>query len=73
MEIGAALTVRSWLIGLAGIFSVVFGLLLFAYPGAGLLSILWVLGMYAIVFGVILIADAFQLHTRAASVPKLGV
>src|SRR5579864_4786127 len=29
LEIGAALTVRSWLVGLAGILSVAFGLLLF--------------------------------------------
>jgi len=72
MEIAAAFTVRSWLIGLAGILSVAFGTLLFARPGAGLLSILWVLGIYALVFGVILIARAFQLRLRSASASHVG-
>jgi uncharacterized membrane protein HdeD (DUF308 family) len=72
MEIAVALTVRSWLIGLAGVLSVAFGILLFAYPGAGLLSVLWVLGIYALAFGFILIAHAFQLRTRSASPSRLG-
>jgi uncharacterized membrane protein HdeD (DUF308 family) len=72
LEVVAAITVRSWLIGLAGILSVAFGILLFANPGAGLLSVLWVLGIYAIVFGIILIAHAFQLHLRSASPNRVG-
>jgi uncharacterized membrane protein HdeD (DUF308 family) len=72
MEIAAAFTVRSWLIALAGILSVAFGILLFARPGAGLLSILWVLGIYALVFGVILIAHAFQLRLRSTSASHVG-
>jgi uncharacterized membrane protein HdeD (DUF308 family) len=70
LEIGAAVTIEDWLIGLAGIVSVAFGILLLARPGAGLLSILWLLGIYALVFGVILVVNAFQLRTRSASLPK---
>jgi uncharacterized membrane protein HdeD (DUF308 family) len=73
MEIGAAFALRDWLIGLAGVLSVAFGILLLARPGAGLLSILWLLGIYALVFGVILIVHAFQLRARSASVPSAGL
>lgn len=72
LEIVAAFTVRSWLVGLAGILSVAFGILLFAHPGAGLLSVLWILGIYAIAFGVVLIVHAFQMHLRSASPNRVG-
>ena len=48
-----------WLI-LSGLASVAFGVLAVARPGAGALSILWLIGGYAIVFGVILIVFAFR-------------
>jgi uncharacterized membrane protein HdeD (DUF308 family) len=67
MEIGASFTVRDWFIGLAGILSLAFGVLLIARPGAGLLSLLWLLRIYALVFGLILIAHAFQLRMRSIS------
>jgi uncharacterized membrane protein HdeD (DUF308 family) len=73
LEIGAGLTVQDWLIGLAGILSVAFGVLLLVLPSAGLLSILWLLGIYALVFGVILIIHAFQLRARSTSVPSTGI
>ena len=72
MEIGAAFTVQDWLIGLAGILSLAFGILLIARPGAGLLSILWLLGIYALIFGAILIGHAFQLRTRSTSPNRVG-
>jgi len=46
----------------------VFGILLFIYPSAGILSILWLVGIYAIVFGVLFIIRAFQLRSWASSV-----
>jgi uncharacterized membrane protein HdeD (DUF308 family) len=48
-----------WLI-LSGIASVAFGVLAIARPGAGALSIVWLIGGYAIAFGVILILFAFK-------------
>jgi uncharacterized membrane protein HdeD (DUF308 family) len=68
MKIGTSFTVHDWLIGLAGILSLAFGVLLIARPGAGLLFLLWLLRIYALVFGLILIADAFQLRMR--SIPQ---
>src|SRR5262249_22785130 len=66
LEIGTAFMVRSWLLGLAGVLSVVFGVLLFAFPGAGLLSILWLLGVYALIFGIILVIHGVQLRAGSA-------
>lgn len=48
-----------WLI-LGGLASVVFGVLAMARPGAGVLSLLWLVGAYAIAFGVVTVALAFK-------------
>jgi uncharacterized membrane protein HdeD (DUF308 family) len=40
---------------------VLFGLFLFARPGAGAIGMLWVLGSFAILFGVILVVLGFKL------------
>jgi len=66
-EIVAAIQMRKyikgeWLLILAGIASILFGLLLFLSPGAGALAVVWLIGAYAIVFGVILIALSLRLH-----------
>jgi uncharacterized membrane protein HdeD (DUF308 family) len=44
-----------WL-GLAGAVSVLFGIYLIYNPGAGIMSVLWVLAAYAVLFGLLLIA-----------------
>jgi len=51
---------QEWAIGLAGILSILLGILLIARPGAGLLTIALFIGIYAIIFGVLLIIRAFQ-------------
>jgi uncharacterized membrane protein HdeD (DUF308 family) len=51
-----------WL-GLAGFASVVFGVLLVARPGAGALTVLWLIASYAIAFGVMLVILAFKERT----------
>lgn len=72
MEIVAAVVLREylsreWTLALAGVLSLIFGIVLFAFPGAGLLSILWLVGVYSIVFGVLFIVRAFQLRSWASS------
>jgi uncharacterized membrane protein HdeD (DUF308 family) len=49
-----------WMLILAGLASVVFGVLLMAQPGAGALALIWLIGSYAIVFGVLLVLLAFK-------------
>jgi uncharacterized membrane protein HdeD (DUF308 family) len=53
---------REWLLALAGLASVVFGVLVFFNPGAGALAIVWMIGIYALVFGVVLLVLAFRLR-----------
>ncbi len=52
-----------WLAILSGIASVIFGLLLVFFPGAGALGLTWLIGVYAIAFGILLIVLAFRLRT----------
>jgi uncharacterized membrane protein HdeD (DUF308 family) len=71
-EIAIALTIRrqitqEWALGLAGLLSIAFGILLFVRPGVGLLTILWLVGIYAIIFGILFIIRAFQLRSWASS------
>lgn len=73
MEIVTAFVIREfvsreWILALAGIASVAFGIILFISPGAGILSILWLVGIYGIVFGLLFIVRAFQLRSWASSV-----
>jgi uncharacterized membrane protein HdeD (DUF308 family) len=50
-----------WL-GLAGAFSILFGAILIARPGIGALAMMWMIGTYAVVFGVMLIALGFRVR-----------
>ena len=49
---------NEWLMGLSGVLSVVFGVILGVLPGVGLLSLVWLVGIYALIFGVALIVRA---------------
>lgn len=51
---------RGLLFVLSGIVSIVFGVLIAAQPAAGLLAVVWLIGIYAIVFGVMHLAVYFE-------------
>jgi len=51
-----------WLLALSGVVAVAFGLLLILSPGAGILTVLWLIGLYAIFAGVLYIALGFRLR-----------
>jgi uncharacterized membrane protein HdeD (DUF308 family) len=53
---------NEWLMGISGIISVLFGLILAVLPGVGLLSLVWLVGVYALIFGVALIALGFRVR-----------
>ncbi len=47
---------------LGGVFSIVFGAVLVAFPGAGLLSLVWLVGLWAELFGFSSLGVAYRLH-----------
>jgi uncharacterized membrane protein HdeD (DUF308 family) len=51
-----------WLLVLSGIISILFGIILFVQPGAGVVALSWWLGIYALLFGISLIGAAFRLR-----------
>jgi uncharacterized membrane protein HdeD (DUF308 family) len=70
-QISAAIRLRKviqneWLLGLSGVLSVLFGLLMFLQPGAGALAVIWIVAAYAVIFGVLLIWLGFRLKRHAA-------
>jgi uncharacterized membrane protein HdeD (DUF308 family) len=58
------ITGEFWL-GLSGLVSILFAFFVMARPGAGALAIVWIIGSYAIIFGIVLIAFAFRLKGEA--------
>ena len=72
LEIVSAIKLRKmieheWLLAIAGALSIAFGLLMFYRPVAGGLAVVWWLGAYALLFGVMQIVLGFRLrsHRRA--------
>jgi len=67
LEIVGAIRLREqirgefWL-GLAGVASILFGGVLFLFPGAGALSLVWLIGGFAIAFGAFLVVLGWRLR-----------
>lgn len=66
-EIVAAIRLREqirgefWL-GLAGVASILYGVVIYLFPGAGALSVVWVIGSFAIAFGAFLLVLGWRLR-----------
>jgi uncharacterized membrane protein HdeD (DUF308 family) len=58
---------NEWLLILGGIISVLFGVGMMLAPGAGALALVWVIGAYSVVLGVIFVALAFRLKKHSHS------
>ncbi|HEY3031629.1 MAG TPA: HdeD family acid-resistance protein [Bradyrhizobium sp.] len=58
---------NEWLLILGGIISVLFGIGVMLAPGAGALALIWVIGTYAVIIGVLLVALAFRLKKHVHS------
>ena len=56
---------NEWLLILGGIISVLFGIGILLAPGAGALALVWVIGIYAVIEGVLFVAVSFRLKKRA--------
>jgi uncharacterized membrane protein HdeD (DUF308 family) len=73
LDIVAAVRLRKeiegeWLLGLGGLSSVAFGVVLLARPGTGALAVLWIIAAYAVAFGVILTLLSFRLKGLAKKI-----
>jgi uncharacterized membrane protein HdeD (DUF308 family) len=71
IEIGAGIQLRKsianeFLLILAGLASIVFGIFMFWHPIAATIAIVWIIATYAIVFGIIMIALAFRLRGHSS-------
>ena len=71
LEIAAAIRLRKeivgeWLLAFAGVLSVLFGIVLFLRPGAGALAVVWMIGTFAILNGLMLIAVSFRIKSAVA-------
>jgi len=56
------------MLGLSGALSILFGAFVLLRPGAGALSVIWVIACFAILFGVSLVSFGFRLKALAAAV-----
>jgi uncharacterized membrane protein HdeD (DUF308 family) len=78
LEVAAAFRLRKeiqgeWMLALAGILSICFGLFLLVRPGDGVLAVLSILAFFAIVIGILYVLLAFKVKGIAGKLaPKAG-
>lgn len=75
LEIVAAIRLRQeveneWWLGLGGLTSIIFGVLLVIWPGSGLVTISWLIGFYAIAFGISMLILGFRLQGLNKSIKQ---
>jgi uncharacterized membrane protein HdeD (DUF308 family) len=71
LDIALAIQLRKairgeWVLVLAGLVSIAFGVLVFLFPAAGALAMVWMISVYAIALGVLLLIAAW----RARKLPE---
>jgi uncharacterized membrane protein HdeD (DUF308 family) len=76
LEIAAAIVFRreienEWALGLTGLASITFGVLLVAFPQAGLVGMTWTIGAYSLVAGLAQLVLAFHLRSFHAKTEAL--
>jgi uncharacterized membrane protein HdeD (DUF308 family) len=64
---------NEWLLVGSGVASIIFGAIAALFPGAGILALIWLLGAWLIVLGVILIAFALSLRQLAHGLTRAAV
>jgi uncharacterized membrane protein HdeD (DUF308 family) len=63
---------NEWMLIIAGILSVLFGVALVAKPAAGALAVVWIIGAYAFIFGLMMIVLAFRLRGLSGRLEKFA-
>ncbi len=77
LQVVFALRVRTLVAGefwmaLGGLLSIAFGALLLIFPGSGLVTLAWLVGIWAMAYGVSDLGLAYRLHTIHNDLDKLG-
>lgn len=62
-----------WLLILSGVVSIIFGILLFVWPHLGLLALVWLIGIYAVIYGVIMLVRAISGEAPRPYAPTGGM
>lgn len=75
VQIFAAIRLRAvieneWLLILSGACSLIFGALMIARPQSGALAVIWVIGMYAVIIGVVEIALSLRLRSFRTAIQR---
>lgn len=70
LDIAMAIRLRKslndeWLLALTGLLAILFGMLVFLFPGAGALAIVWMISIHALVSGTLLLSLAVRLRKAA--------
>jgi uncharacterized membrane protein HdeD (DUF308 family) len=72
-EMAAAFRIRSdhaWMVGMSGVFSILLGVLLLSRPGPGALTVVWLIGFYAIVYGILQFGLGLRVRRWRAEVQR---
>jgi uncharacterized membrane protein HdeD (DUF308 family) len=78
-EIAAAIQLRKhitgeWMLALSGVISILFGALLLYNPAGGALAVVWLIGLYSVLFGILLLVFGVKLrglvHSASHLVPN---
>lgn len=77
LDIVAAIRLRKviqgeWMLVLSGIVSIAFGVLVFLFPQAGALAMVWLISFYAVFSGALLLGAAFRLRARTKAMTAGG-
>ncbi len=54
---------NEWMLVLGGLISILFGVVMALFPGAGALSMIWLIGAFAVVFGIFAVSLALRLRS----------
>ncbi|HLV37038.1 MAG TPA: HdeD family acid-resistance protein [Spirillospora sp.] len=75
LQVAAAIRLRKeidneWWLALSGVISVLFGLYVLLFPGAGALALAWLIGLYAILFGAFFVALSLRLREQQGQMDR---
>lgn len=75
LQVIAAIRLRKeiegeWMLGLHGVLSIAFGVLVLVRPGAGAMAVLWLIATYSIMAGFLLVVLALSLRALYAEIKK---